>query len=126
MITQNNYYKLQVGGEVLPSDDIVFPDQNILSTTDITKNKYIELIQNINDKYNDFKKSLYAYALEQQLSNDELDILLPKNDEPYIDNSNVDKLLSQKYTTMTINISNNNSIIDLQSPFYQPPININS
>ena len=126
MITQNNYYKLQIGGEVLPSDDIVFPDQNILSTTDITKNKYIELIQNINDKYNDFKKSLYAYALEQQLSNDELDILLPKNDEPYIDNSNVDKLLSQKYTTMTINISNNNSIIDLQSPFYQPPININS
>lgn len=126
MITQNNYYKLQVGGEVLPSDDIVFPDQNILSTTNITKNKYIELIQNINDKYNDFKKSLYAYALEQQLSNDELDILLPKNDEPYIDNSNVDKLLSQKYTTMTINISNNNSIIDLQSPFYQPPININS
>ena len=126
MITQNNYYKLQIGGEVLPSDDIVFSDQNILSTTDITKNKYIELIQNINDKYNDFKKSLYAYALEQQLSNDELDILLPKNDEPYIDNSNVDKLLSQKYTTMTINISNNNSIIDLQSPFYQPPININS
>ena len=94
--------------------------------TNGTQQRYINIVETINKKYNEFKKSLYQYAKTQNLTKDELFILIPSNDEPYISENNVDKLIFQKLSTNTIIIGKNDYIADAQIPFYNPKIKINS
>ena len=94
--------------------------------TNGTQQRYINIVETINKRYNEFKKSLYQYAKTQNLTENELFILIPSNDEPYISESNVDKLIFQKLSTNTIVIGKNDYIADAQIPFYNPKIKINS
>ena len=88
--------------------------------------KYMNIVATINKRYNDFKKSLYDYAKTENLTENELYILIPSNDEPYISDNNFDKLIFQKMTSKIIVIGKNDHVTDAQVPFYNPKIKINS
>jgi hypothetical protein len=132
----NYKYKIIYGGEenIQPTDQSINPgDQSTINPSDQssdktlnTQDKLMSIVSTINKKYTDFKKSLYDFAKEQNLTEEELIILLPTNDEPFVDESNIDNLIFKKLSSKSIYVGKNGHITDGQTPFYNPTLKINS
>jgi hypothetical protein len=111
---------------VQPTDQPLVQLTNKPTNQPTIQNKYLNIVSSINQKYKDFKKSLYDFAKGQNLLESELYVLLPSNDDPYIDQSTIDNLLFKKLSTTSIYVGKNGNIIDGQTPFYNPTLKINS
>ena len=132
----NNHKHILLGGDdsiveqpvstdIQPNVDITPVVESTTQTNNI-ENKYVNIVATINKKYNEFKKSLYDYVKTQNLTENELYILIPSNDEPYISDSKIDKMIFQNISTNIVFVGKNDHVTNAQIPFYNSKIIINT
>ena len=122
---EDSIVEQQISTDTQPNVDITSVVISTIQPNNI-ENKYANIVATINKKYNEFKKSLYDYAKTQNLTENELYILIPSNDEPYISESNIDKMIFQNISTNTVIVGKNDHITNAQIPFYSSKIIINT
>jgi hypothetical protein len=102
-----------------PNDNVSLNTSNAVKTDGIEnkKNKFMTIVKLINNKYSEFKKSLNNISELQNISKLDLYLLLPSNDEPYIDDEKVSKFITDKIINKNISIGKNDHTDNLP-PFF--------
>jgi hypothetical protein len=115
-----------IGGEPENNDtstdnqpvDNVSDNTSKTNTIDDKINKYMSVINKINKEYSEFKKNILNQTSElQNITKNDLYLLLPSNDEPYIDNEKISKFMTDKISNKNISIGKNDHL-DSLPPFF--------